>query len=204
MTQYFQVHPENPQQRLLNQAAELIRQGAVVVYPTDATYAVGCHLGDKNALERIRRLRRLDKRHQFTLVCRDLSELGLYAKVDNTSFRILKHYTPGPYTFLLPATKEVPRRLVHEKKRTIGLRVPANVVAAQLLETLGEPMMSTSLILPDDVGLLSDMDDIRNRLEGHVDLIIDGGPCELTPTTVVDLTGPAPEVVREGLGVFDV
>ncbi len=203
MTQYFQVHPENPQQRLLNQATEMVRQGAVVVYPTDATYAVGCHIGDKGALERIRRLRRLDKGHQFTLVCRDLSELGLYARVDNTSFRILKHYTPGPYTFLLPATKEVPRRLVHEKKRTIGLRVPGSPIARQFLETLGEPLMSTSLILPDDIGLLSDMDDIRHRLEGQVDLIIDGGPCELTPTTVVDLTGPAPQVIREGLGQFE-
>jgi tRNA threonylcarbamoyl adenosine modification protein (Sua5/YciO/YrdC/YwlC family) len=203
MTQYFNVHPTHPQLRLLNQAAEIVRAGGVIVYPTDSTYALGCHIGDKNAVERIRRLRQLDKHHHFTLICRDLSELANYARVDNTSFRILKHYTPGPFTFLLRATREVPRRLVHARRRTIGLRVPDHTITQGLLKTLGEPLMSTSLILPGTDLALTDMDHIRERLEGSVDLIIDGGACGIVATTVVDLTGPVPEVIRPGLGAFE-
>jgi tRNA threonylcarbamoyl adenosine modification protein (Sua5/YciO/YrdC/YwlC family) len=203
MTQFFQIHPTHPQVRLLNQAAEIARGGGVIVYPTDSTYALGCQIGDKSALERIRRLRQLDKHHHFTLVCRDLSELGNYARVDNTNFRILKRYTPGPFTFLLPASREVPRRLVHPRRRTIGLRVPDHAVAQGLLEALGEPLMSTSLILPGAPDALTDVDDIRERLRGQVELIIDGGACGIVATTVVDLTGPVPEVVRPGVGAFD-
>jgi tRNA threonylcarbamoyl adenosine modification protein (Sua5/YciO/YrdC/YwlC family) len=203
MTQFFQIHPTHPQLRLLNQAAEIARGGGVIVYPTDSTYALGCQIGDKSALERIRRLRQLDKHHHFTLVCRDLSELGNYARVDNTNFRILKRYTPGPFTFLLPASREVPRRLVHPRRRTIGLRVPDHAVAQGLLEALGEPLMSTSLILPGAPDALTDVDDIRERLRGQVELIIDGGACGIVATTVVDLTGPVPEVVRPGVGAFD-
>jgi tRNA threonylcarbamoyl adenosine modification protein (Sua5/YciO/YrdC/YwlC family) len=203
MTQYFNVHPTHPQQRLLNQAAEIVRSGGVIVYPTDSTYALGCQIGDKTALERIRRLRQLDDRHHFTLVCRDLSELANYARVDNASFRTLKRYTPGPFTFLLRATREVPRRLVHPRRRTIGLRLPSHVIAQRLLEVLGEPLMSTSLILPGDGVAMTDMEEIRERLRSRVDLIIDGGPCGVAPTTVVDLTEAVPEVVREGLGSFE-
>jgi tRNA threonylcarbamoyl adenosine modification protein (Sua5/YciO/YrdC/YwlC family) len=203
MTQYFNVHPTTPQQRLLNQAAEIVRNGGVIVYPTDSTYAVGCHIGDKDAVERIRRLRQLDSKHHFTLVCRDLSELANYARVDNSSFRTLKRYTPGPFTFLLRATREVPRRLVHPRRRTIGLRVPDHVVALRLLETLGEPLMSTSLILPGDGVAMTDMDEARDRLRGQVDLVIDGGACGVVATTVVDLTGAVPEVIRAGVGAFE-
>ncbi len=203
MSQYFVVHPANPQRRLLNQAAQVLRDGGVVVYPTDSTYALGCRLGDKAGLERIRAIRRLDPLHHFTLVCRDLSELSHYARVDNPSYRILKRYTPGPFTFLLPATREVPRRLVHPKRRTIGLRVPANPIALGLLEELGEPIMSTSLIMPGETVPLSEPEEIRERLAKRVDLILDGGAGGLTPTTVVDLTEASPRVARVGLGVFE-
>jgi tRNA threonylcarbamoyl adenosine modification protein (Sua5/YciO/YrdC/YwlC family) len=203
VTQYFAVHPTHPQRRLLTQAADIVRRGGVIVYPTDSTYALGCHIGDKAALDRIRAIRRLDKLHHFTLVCRDLSELSVYARVDNTSFRILKHFTPGPFTFLLHASREVPRRLVHPKRRTIGIRVPQHAIAQGLLDVLAEPMMSTSLILPGSTLPLSDPEEIRVQLEHQVDLIIDGGACGLTATTVVDLTEAPAHVVRPGLGVFE-
>lgn len=202
MSQFFSIHPTHPQRRLLVQAAEIVRDGGVIVYPTDSTYALGCHIGDKQALDRIRAIRRLDKLHHFTLVCRDLSELSIYARVDNTSYRILKRYTPGPFTFLLHASREVPRRLVHPKRRSIGIRVPDHVIAQGLLDVLGEPLMSTSLILPDAPVALAEPDAIRSALEHQVDLIIDGGSCGLTATTVVDLTVVPPVVVRPGLGVF--
>jgi tRNA threonylcarbamoyl adenosine modification protein (Sua5/YciO/YrdC/YwlC family) len=202
VSQYFVVHPTHPQKRLLAQAADIVRDGGVIVYPTDSTYALGCHIGDKHALDRIRAIRRLDKLHHFTLVCRDLKELSIYARVDNTSYRILKHYTPGPFTFLLHASREVPRRLVHPKRRSIGIRVPDHAIAQALLEALGEPLMSTSLILPNDQEALSDPNDIRERLASQVELIIDGGSGGLTATSVVDLTVSPPEVVRQGLGAF--
>ena len=203
MSQYFSIHPTHPQQRLLDQAAAIVSRGGIVVYPTDTTYALGCQIGDKAALERIHRLRRLDKHHHMTLVCRDLSELGTYARVDNAAYRILKRLTPGPFTFLLPATREVPRRLIHPKKKTIGLRVPANPIALGLLEALGEPMMTTTMRLADQDEPFSDPEQIRESLEHEVDLIIDGGPGGVVPTTVVDLTGAVPEVIRQGLGVFE-
>ena len=203
MSQYFSVHPTHPQQRLLKQAAEIVAKGGLVVYPTDTTYALGCHIGDKTALDRVRQIRRLDKNHDLTLVCRDLSELGSYARVDNVAYRILKRLTPGPYTFLLPATKEVPRRLVHPKKKTIGLRVPDNPIALGLLEALGEPMMTTTMRLPGDELPLLDPEEIRERLEHAVDLVIDGGFAGVESTTVVDLTVDGGKVIRAGAGEFD-
>lgn len=200
MSQYFDIHPDNPQARLINQAVDIIRQGGVVAYPTDSAYALGCHLGDKNAIERIRRLRQLDDKHNFTLMCRDLSELGVYAKVDNVTFRLLKANTPGPYTFILKATTEVPRRLMHPKRRTIGLRIPKHQITLDLLEALGEPLMSVTLILPDETLPLTDPEVIRDRLGKQVDLIIDGGACNLEPTTVVSLENDQVEVLRVGLG----
>ncbi len=200
MSQFFQIHPDNPQPRLIDKAVEIIRQGGVIVYPTDSGYALGCHLGDKTAQERIRRIRQVDDKHNFTLVCRDLSELATYAKVDNTAYRLIKSLTPGPYTFILVATREVPRRLQNPKRKTIGLRVPDNRIAQALLETLGEPLMSSTLILPGDDMPLTDPYDIRDTLEHSLDLVIDGGYCGFEPTTVVDLTGDAPVVLREGLG----
>lgn len=203
MSQYFVVHPTHPQRRLLVTAAQIVSAGGLVVYPTDTAYALGCHIGDKQSLDRIRRIRRLDKHHHFTLMCRDLSEISLYARVSDANYRILKHLTPGPFTFLLPATREVPRRLVHPKRRTIGLRIPGNVIALELLDLLDEPMMTTTMRLPDQDVPLSDPELIREILEREVDLIIDGGPGGVEPTTVVDLTGAAPEVVRQGVGVFE-
>ncbi len=200
MSQFFQIHPDNPQPRLIDQAVEIIRKGGVIAYPTDSGYALGCHLGDKHAQERIRRIREVDDKHNFTLVCRDLSELATYAKVDNTAYRLIKSLTPGPYTFILAATREVPRRLQNPKRKTIGLRVPDNRIAQALLETLGEPLMSSTLILPGDDLPLTDPYDIRDTLEHSLDLVIDGGYCGFEPTTVVDLTGDAPVVLREGLG----
>jgi len=200
VSQFFQIHPDNPQQRLILQAADIIRDGGVVVYPTDSAYALGCHIGDKAALDRIRRIRQLDQHHHFTLVCRDLSELATYARVDNTAFRLLRNNTPGAYTFILRATSEVPRRLMHAKRRTVGLRVPANPIALALLADLGEPMMSVTLIMPGDELPLTDPYDIRDLLEHEVDLIIDGGFCGLEVTTVIDLADEAPVVVRAGKG----
>lgn len=200
MSQFFQIHPDNPQARLIKRAAELIRDGAVVVYPTDSAYALGCHLGDRKALDRIMALRAVDKHHNFTLMCRDLSELGTYAKVDNSMFRLLKANTPGPYTFVLPGTGEVPKRLLHEKRKSIGLRIPDNAIALALLEELGEPLLTSTLILANETEPLNDPYDIRDRLEHQVDLIIDGGYCGLEPTTVVDLRDGVPVVLREGAG----
>ncbi|MEZ5557151.1 MAG: L-threonylcarbamoyladenylate synthase [Pseudomonadales bacterium] len=201
-SQYFSIHPVNPQPRLLQRAAEIIRAGGLVVYPTDTTYALGCHLGDKNAAERIRQIRQLDKNHYLTMTCRDLSQIATYARVSDPDYRILRKLTPGPFTFLLPATREVPKRLLHPKRRTIGLRVPDHPIALGLLEALGEPMMTTTMQLPGEELPLSDPEVIRERLSARVDVILDGGACGLTPTTVVDLTGEAPEVIRQGLGEF--
>ena len=200
MSQFFQIHPENPQARLVRQAVDIIRGGGVVVYPTDSAYAVGCHLGDKNALDRIRRLRKLDDRHNFTLMCRDLSEIATYSRVDNSDYRLMKHCTPGPYTFILRATSEVPRRLMHPKRKTVGLRVPDNAIALALLEDLGEPMMSVTLIMPGDEFPLIDPYDMRETLQHDVDLVIDGGYCGMEATTVVDLVDETPLVLRAGKG----
>lgn len=197
---FFQIHAENPQERLVKQAVEVIRKGGVIIYPTDSSYALGCRLGDKNALERIRRIRRLDDKHNFTLMCRDLSELGVFAKVNTTAFRLLKAYTPGPYTYILNATREVPRMLMHPKRRTIGLRVPGHPIAQALLAELGEPLMSVTLILPDADEPLSDPYEIRDLLENQVDLIIDGGYGGIEASTVVSFVDEEPEILREGCG----
>jgi len=200
VSQFFRIHPDNPQTRLIHQAADILRDGGVIVYPTDSAYALGCHLGDKHALIRIRRIRALEDDHNFSLVCRDLSDLGTYARVDNAAYRLLKAATPGPYTFILQATREVPRRLVHPKRKTIGVRVPDNNICRALLDELGEPIMSSTLILPGDEYPMSDPLDIRDLLEHQVDLVIDGGFCGIEPTTVVDLEDDVPVIVREGLG----
>ena len=200
MSQFFQIHPDNPQARLVRQAVDIIRQGGVVVYPTDSAYALGCHIGDKGALDRIRRIRKLDDRHNFTLVCRDLSEISTYARVDNRVYRLLRHSTPGPYTFILKASSEVPRRLLHPKRKTVGLRVPDNQIASALLEDLGEPLMSVTLIMPGEDLPLIDPYDIRGVLEHEVDLVIDGGYCGMEATTVVDLVDDLPLVLRAGKG----
>jgi len=203
MAQYFSIHPVNPQQRLINQAVDMIKQGALVVYPTDSCYAFGCHLGDKEALDRIRRIRKVDEKHNFTLVCRDLSELSNYAFVDNTMFRLLRNYTPGPYTFILRASKEVPRRLQVAKRKTIGLRIPDHPVALNLLEALGEPLMSSTLILPGDETPMTDPEDMRERLEHQVDLIIDGGNCGFEATTVINMVDSSYEILRQGKCEFN-
>ena len=200
MAQFFQVHPENPQPRLIRQSVEILRDGGLIVYPTDSCYALGCQIGDKAAMERIRRIRRLDERKNFTLVCRDLSEIAAYARISNESFRLLKTLTPGPYTFIAQATKQVPRRLQHPKRKTIGIRIPENPIAQALLDDLGEPIMSSTLILPGDELPLIDPYDIRQTLEHEVDLVIDGGYCGLEPTTVVDIGEEVPEVRRLGKG----
>ncbi len=200
MTQYFQVHPENPQTRLIRRAVEIVRAGGVIAYPTDSSYALGCHIGDKGAMERIRRIRKLDDRHDFTLVCRDLSEVALYARVGNADYRVLKANTPGPYTFILPATREVPRRLQNPRRKTIGLRIPGNIIVQALLSDLGEPLMSVTLILPGEELPLADPQDIRARLEHELDLVLDGGNCGLEPTTVVELSDGAASVTRIGKG----
>ena len=204
MSDYLSIHPENPQQRLIAKAAEIVRKGGVIVYPTDSVYAIGCHIGDKQALDRIRAIRRLDSNHNFTLMCRDLSELSSYAKVENSAFRAIKASTPGPFTFILNATSEVPRRLQHPKRKTVGLRVPNSPIAQALLQELGEPMMSVTLIMPGDEYPLTDPYDIRQIMEPHIDVFIDGGYCGLVPSTVVDMTGPAPEIIRKGMGDFSV
>lgn len=203
MAQFFSIHPENPQARLVHRACEIVRKGGVIVYPTDSAYAIACEIGDKEGVERIRRIRQVGKDHNFTLVCRDLSELATYARVDNSLFRLLKSHTPGPYTFILDATREVPRRLAHPKRRSIGLRVPDHPIAQALLAELGEPLMSSTLILPGETLPMTDPWDIRETLEHQVDLVIDGGFCGLEATTVVDLTGPEPELVRLGCGPVD-
>ncbi|WP_299178225.1 L-threonylcarbamoyladenylate synthase [uncultured Neptuniibacter sp.] len=200
MSQFFQIHPENPQQRLINQAVEIINKGGVVIYPTDCAYALGCHLGDKAALEKIKRIRKLNDKHNFTLVCRDLSEISTYAKVDNSSYRLLKAHTPGAYTFILKATSEVPRRLLHPKRRTIGIRIPNNPIALALTETLGEPIMSTSLIMPEEDMPLIDPYEMRELLQHEVDLVIDGGYCGMEATSVINMVDEVPEIIRSGAG----
>ncbi|MFT5881220.1 MAG: tRNA threonylcarbamoyl adenosine modification protein (Sua5/YciO/YrdC/YwlC family) [Moritella sp.] len=200
MSQVLYVHPDNPQARLISQAVGIIRDGGVIIYPTDSGYALGCHLGDKNAMERICKIRKLDKDHNFTLVCRDLSEIALYARVDNQAYRILKNNTPGPFTFIFKGTKEVPRRLVNLKRKTIGIRVPNNNIALALLEALGEPMMSTSLILPGNSGTEFDPEAIRDQLDNQVDLIINGGYLGEQATTVVDFSDGEAELIRQGAG----
>lgn len=200
MSQYFELHPANPQPRLVRQAVDILSRGGVIVYPTDSCYALGCLIGDKSAQERIRRIRRIEQNHHFTLVCRDLSEISVYAKVSDQSYRLMKALTPGPYTFLLPATREVPRRLQNPKRKTIGLRVPDNAVTQALLAVLGEPLMSTTLWLPDEALPHSAGYEIRERLEHDVDLVIDSGTCGVEPTTVVDLDVEPPRVLRQGKG----
>ena len=200
MSQFFRIHPDDPQPRLIHQAVDIIRRGGVVVYPTDSAYALGCHIGDKSALERIRRIRRLSDSHNLSMVCRDLSDLGIYAKVSNSAYRLLKAATPGPYTFLLQATRVVPRRLVHPKRKTIGLRVPDNNICRALLDELAEPLMSTTLILPGDEYPLTDPLEMRDLLEHQVDLVIDGGFGDLEVTTVVNLEEAQPIIIREGRG----
>ena len=194
------IHPVDPQPRLVRQAIASIRDGSVVVYPTDSSYALGCLIGDKEAMERIRRIRDADKNHNFTLVCRDLSEIARYARVDNTQYRTLRAFTPGPYTFLLEATREVPKRLQNPKRRTIGIRVPDNAIVRMLLAELGEPIMSSTLLLPGESTPMTDPQEIKERLEHAVDLVIDGGPGGFEASSVVDLSGLAPVVVRRGKG----
>ena len=200
MSQYFSIHPDNPQQRLIAQAAEIIRDGGVIAYPTDSSYALGCHLGDKTAQERIRAIRGVDDSHHFTLVCRNLAEIATYAKVDNSQFRLLKANTPGSYTFILQASREVPRRLQHPKRSTIGLRVPDHAVTLALLEELNEPLLSMTLSLPGEDEPMNQAWEIRERLEHQVDLVIDAGACDILPTTVIDLTGETPVLTRRGKG----
>jgi tRNA threonylcarbamoyl adenosine modification protein (Sua5/YciO/YrdC/YwlC family) len=200
MTQYFQIHPDNPQPRLIRQAAEIIDAGGIVALPTDSSYALVCHLDDKDAVDRLRRIRGIDDKHHLTLLCRDLSEIANYARVDNKQYRLLKAATPGPFTFILEATREVPRRLSHPSRKTIGLRVPENVIAQSLLEQLSQALIGTTLIPAGSDAPLNDPDEIRDNLQRQVELVIDGGSCSLEPTTVVDLTGDSPVVLRRGRG----
>ncbi|HJS22010.1 MAG TPA: L-threonylcarbamoyladenylate synthase [Steroidobacteraceae bacterium] len=200
MAQLFEIHPENPQVRLVRRAAEIMRGGGVIVYPTDSCYALGCHLGDKQAMERIRRIRLADAGHPFTLVCRDLTEISRYARIDNRQYRLLRKFTPGPYTFLLRATRETPKRLQNPRRRTIGIRIPDHPVPQLLLRELAEPIMSSTLLLPGDDLPLTDAREIRERLEHAVDVVLDGGNCGLEPTTVIDLAADVPAIVRRGRG----
>ena len=200
MSQFFQVHPVNPQQRLIKQAAQIIHGGGIVAVPTDSCYALVCHLDDKAAVERLRRIRGIDEKHHLTLLCRDLSEIGVYARVDNRQFRLLKAATPGPFTFILEATKVVPRRLSHPSRKTIGLRVPEDAIVHALLEELQQPLLGTTLIMPGETDALNDADTICERLGKQIELVIDGGACSLEPTTVIDLSGSGAELVRQGRG----
>ena len=200
MAQYFSIHPTHPQARLVRRAAEIVRRGGLIAYPTDSCYALGCHLGDARAVERLRRVRRMDARHHLTLMCRDLSEIAAYAIVDDARFRLIKSAAPGSYTFLLRARREVPRRVVHPKRKTIGVRMPGHPVAHALLAELGEPMLSATLLMPGDAQPLSEAQEIRERLEHQVDLVIDAGSCGVEPSTVIDLTADAPTVLRAGKG----
>ena len=200
MAQFFTIHPDNPQLRLIRQAVEIIRGGGVIVLPTDSCYALGCQIGDKAAVERIRAIRKVDARHHFGLLCRNLAEAAVYARIDDRQFRLIKAATPGSYTFILHATREVPRRLLHPRRKTIGVRIPAHRVVHALLAELGEPLLSSTLILPGDAAPLDDAQEIRARLEHSVDLILDGGSCGIVPTTVIDLTAGMPVITREGRG----
>ena len=203
MTVYLQIHPDDPQSRHLARAAEIVREGGVIAFPTDSCYALGCHLGDKDAVDRIRAIREVDERHHLTLMCRDLSEIAQYARVDNAQYRLLKATTPGSYTFILEGTKELPRRVLHPKRKTIGLRVPEHKVALALLAELGEPLLTATLALPGDEAPLTEGWEIQDRLDGRLELILDGGHCGTAPTTVIDLTGGVPELVRAGRGSLD-
>lgn len=201
MAQYFHIHPETPQRRLLVHAVEIIRNGGIVIYPTDSAYAIACHLDDKQALDRIRNIRKLDNKHDFTLVCKDLAQVSNFTKMANDAFRLIKTLTPGAFTFILDATKEVPRRLQDEKKKTIGIRIPDNVIALALIEELGEPLVSSTLLLPDDKDAMADPYEIRQRLEHEVDLIIDGGIIEYEPTTIISFANGGAEILRQGKGI---
>ena len=203
MSQFFSVHPTHPQARLIRQAAEIVRQGGLIAYPTDSCYALGCHIGDKAAMDRLRRVRGMDDKHHLTLMCRDLSEISAYAIVDNAQYRLLKAATPGSYTFILRATREVPRRLMHPRRKTIGVRVPQHPVAHALLAELNEPMLSATLQMPGEDAPLSEAADIRERFEKELDLILGAGHCGIVPSTVVDLTGEAPVVLRIGTGSLE-
>ncbi|MDQ7090011.1 MAG: L-threonylcarbamoyladenylate synthase [Methylococcales bacterium] len=201
MAQYFEIHPESPQARLIHQAVEIIRKGGVIVYPTDSSYAIGCHIGDKQAADTIRRLRQLDAKHDFTLVCKDLTQVSTFSKMANDAYRLIKNLTPGAFTFILDATREVPKRLQHPKKKTIGIRIPDNAIVHALLTELGEPLLSSTLILPDDERPLSDPYDIRARLEHELALVIDGGIIGDEPTTVINLVNGQTEITRQGKGL---
>lgn len=201
MSQFFRIHPQNPQLRLINQTVAIIRSGGVIVYPTDSSYALGCHIGDKSAMERLSRIRQTNKEHNFTLVCRDLAEIATYAKLDNVSFRFIKSLIPGPYTFILKATHEVPRRLQNPKRKTIGLRIPDHIIAQAILGALSEPIMSSTLIMPNKEMPETEPEEIKELLEKQVDLIIDGGNCGFEPTTVIDLLEDTPQILRYGKGV---
>lgn len=200
MSQYFAPHPDNPQPRLIKQAAQIVRDGGVVALPTDSCYALACHLDDKDAVARLRRIRGIDDKHHLALLCRDLSEIALYAQVDNVQYRLLKSTTPGPYVFILPATKEVPKRVSHPSRKTIGLRVPENAIAQALLAELDGPLLSSTLILPGETVPMNDGEEIRERLERVIELVLDGGACGIEPSTVIDLTGPKPQLIRAGVG----
>ncbi len=200
MSQYFQIHKINPQTRLIREAVKIINTGGIIAYPTDSSYALGCEIGNKEAMQRIRQIRKLDNTRNFTLVCKDLSELSLYAKIDNAIYRLLKRFTPGPYTFILKASREVPRRLQNPKRKTIGLRVPDDPVVSALLEHFGQPLMSSTLLLPGLDYPLNDPADIREHLENQVDLVIDAGPCDAIPTSVIDLVDGTPRILRRGKG----
>jgi tRNA threonylcarbamoyl adenosine modification protein (Sua5/YciO/YrdC/YwlC family) len=200
MAHYLEIHPENPQKRFIKQSVEIIHNGGVIVYPTDSSYALGCHIGDKNAVARLRRVRQIDDKHNLTLVCRDLSEIATYAKISNTDYRLLKSLTPGPYTFILPATSEVPRRLMHPKRRHIGIRIMDHPVVNDLLDELGQPLISCTLVMSGEELPVTEAEDIRSRLEKQVDLIIDGGHCGIEPTTVIRLTDGVADVRRQGKG----
>ncbi|MGB2102169.1 MAG: L-threonylcarbamoyladenylate synthase [Porticoccaceae bacterium] len=202
MGEIVSIHPQNPQQRLLQPVVDVIHRGGVVAYPTDSIYALGCHIGDKQAMDRIRTIRCLDKHHNFTLICRDLSELATYARVDNVAFRALKASTPGPFTFVLKASSEVPRRLMHPKRKTIGIRVPDNPIVKAMLDSLQEPMMSVTLMMPEDEYPMTDAYEINQHLGSRVDVVIDGGFCGMEPTTVVDMTADTPTILRQGAGDF--
>ncbi|MEO1889557.1 MAG: L-threonylcarbamoyladenylate synthase [Cycloclasticus sp.] len=203
MTQYFNINPEDPQPRLIKQTADIIRRGGVIAYPTDSSYALACHLGDKQAVDRIRQIRRIDDKHNFTLVCRDLTEIASYAQVNNDTYRLLKSLTPGAFTFVLKATKEVPRRLQHPKRKTVGIRVPDNVVAQRILEELGEPMLTSTLILPGESEAIADAYDINDKIGNLLDLVVDSGVIPYQPTTVVVWDNDFPEIVRQGKGEAD-
>lgn len=202
MGHYISIHPQNPQARLINQAAEILNDGGILVYPTDSVYGIGCKIGDKRALERIRKIRNLDKDHNFTLLCRNISEVAVYAKLNNSNFRILKTFTPGPFTFVLAASSELPRRLLHPKRKTVGVRIPDNLVIQALMNALSGPVINMTFTLPDDEFGLSDAYEIKQRVGAQVDAIIDGGYCGILPSTVVDLTDDIPTLVRQGLGDF--